>query len=338
MCIGCGIDLSQLSDDQIAKLSDELNDTLCVILKVDLTRPRTVATEESLSTFTTKAWKKAANAAVASSIGAVGTTKRQVATFLRKLGIKLSSTITADQAKVIRAKLDKIYKSAKRVTSKAAKTKFSFTQRDARALKTITKHQVFWIDDFYSAHLSTRIRAVSEEIMLQRGLSNREAGKLLGSTLRREFGIIPGGTTPFAPGVPARFAGNPDLYFRGVASTAGHQSRTFASIEAMSEAEIVSYQLINPGDERTGQICQVMNGQVFTVQVGVKHMERQLAADNPKAIRDEIAPWHSGKVLAETVGKSQRGSSDAAAKLAAAGAILPPFHPLCRTEPVILAT
>lgn len=335
MCLAC--ELSNLTDDQLAELVTEVDQTLCTVLKIDTVRSRTLATEEQLSDGTTKAWKKSADKAITSSLPKVGVTQAKVNAFLGSLGSKMKKPLTAAQKKWVRQRIDKIYKTAKRMSAKAARAQVSFSLVDTNAVKAIAKHQVFWIGDFYSAHLSERIRGVSEDIMLKRGLSNREGGKALSVALRREFGIIPGGRTNFAPDIPARFAGNPDLYFRGVASTAGHQSRTFGSVRAFSEAEIVSYQLINPGDERTGQICQVMNGQVFQVQVGVKHMEKQLAAKNPKDIRDDIAPWLPGSELERTVGSAKKGSPLAASRLAAKGAILPPFHPLCRTEPVIVS-
>jgi len=340
VCAGC-VELGQLSDEQLIAAASEIDDTLCLILKIDPIRPRTLAIEESLSNTTTKAWKTAADDAIDSSIKSAldragDAPPSALRLLLQKLAARLKKPLTADQIKEVKKRLTKIHQKAKRISSKAARVKFSFSQRDKLAIEAIKKHQVFWIGDFYNAHLSERIRAVSEELVLNRGLGSREAGRALREALRREFGIVAGGRTGIAPSIPARFAGNPNLYFRGVAATSAHQSRTFGSIEAFSEAKIISYQLINPGDDRTGQICKVLNGQVYSVQVGVTHMNRVLSAKDPRAIREKIAPWRSGQELRAAVGRSPTGSSGAASKLAAKGAILPPFHPLCRTEPVIV--
>jgi hypothetical protein len=335
MCLAC--ELRELSDDQLAALASEVDQTLFTVLKIDSLRSRTLATEEQLSKGTTKAWKQSADAALTASLPKVGASQSKVNAFLRSMAIKMKKPLTADQKKWIRQRIDKIYKTAKRVSAKAANAKVSFKLVDKGAVKAIGEHQVFWIGDFYSEHLSARIRGVSEEIMLKSGLSNREAGKALRTALRREFGITPGGKTTLAPQIPARFAGNPDLYFRGVASTAGHQSRTFGSMRAFSEAGIRRYKIINPSDERTGQICQRMVDQVFEVQIGVQNMDRQLAAKNPKEIRDEIAPWHGPKALDKIIGKAKRGSDLASQRLADAGSSLPPYHPLCRSEAVIIS-
>lgn len=337
MCVACDLRLSGLTDDQIFELASEVDQTLFTILKIETVRSRTLATEERLSDGTTKAWKQSADKALTVALPKVRTTQAKVNAFLKSLAGKMKKPLTTAQQKWVRQRIDQIYKTAKRISAKAAKSKVSFSLVDTNAVKVIAEHQVLWIGDFYSAHLSERIRGVSEEIMLKRGLSNREGGKALRKALRREFGIVPGGRTNVAPQIPARFAGNPDLYFRGVASTAGHQSRTFGSVRAFSDAGIVTYQIINPNDSRTGVICQHLSGQVFTVSVGVKHMEQQLAAKNPKDIKDKIAPWHSGKELEKIIGNAKRGSPLAANRLAAKGSILPPFHPLCRSEPVVVS-
>lgn len=342
MCGFCDTDLSQLSEEQLVKLASEVDETLCTILKVDPIRPRTLAVEESLSRATTDAWKKAADKAVDGSIGQLTRVDRPsappglVRAFLKSLSTKLKKIFSKKQLATIEKKIGQIYKKAKRISAKQAKVAFKFALRDRNAIKAIRKRQVFWVGDFYSTHLSERIQAVAEEVMLNRGLSSRTGGRVLRDVLRREFGIEPGGRSNVLPNIPARFAGNPDLYFRGVSSTSAHVSRTFGSMFAFQEAEIISYELINPSDERTGEICQVMNGQVFSVEVGVKHMERILEAEDPKEVK-EIAPWKSGAELQQIVGNSKTGSTDAARKLANAGAILPPFHPLCRTEPVIVS-
>jgi hypothetical protein len=182
--------------------------------------------------------------------------------------------------------------------------------------------------------MSDRIRAVSEDVLLRQGLPQAEAGRVLRKALRDEFGLGKGRSI-FAPSVPAKYAGNPDLYFRGVAATASHQSRTFGKMHAFQEAEIISYRLENPQDRRTGAICSQLAGQVFTVQSGVSHMNRVLDAEDPTDVKN-IAPWLSGEQISQTLGGARIGSGDASDRLAAAGVVLPPFHQMCRTEPVVL--
>ena len=336
MCIACDLQLKHLSDAELYALASEVDKALMTVIKVDSLRSRTIRTEEQLSDRTTAAWKRSADRAIVASLPKVTTTQRGVNAFLQSLGVRLEKPLSAAQQQWVRKQLDKIYKTAKRVSAKAANAKVSFSLVDAGAVKAIGEQQLFWIGDFYSTHLSARIQGVSEDIMLKQGLSRREAGKVLRDALRREFGIVAGGKTSFAPEIPARFAGNPDLYFRGVASTASHQSRTFGSLRAFSEADIKRYQITNPTDERTGQICQLMVGQVFAVSAGVKQMDAMIAADDPRQIKEEIAPWRQPKDIKNIIGKEKRGSVKAGEQLADKGMAFPPYHPLCRSEAVII--
>lgn len=334
-----GVDCCSLSDEQLIDLGVEIDRTLCAVFKISSVKP-TLGLETKMAEAISKAWKAAVKKGITAPLSRLlkgKPTQGKIDTFVKALGLKLANPLTKRQIAALQSQLKKIFKIAKDIGAREAKVAaFDFNRADLRAVRAVSKHQVFWIGDFYSAHLSERIQAVSSDVLLQRGFSQQEAGKQLRAALAREFGLVEGGRSKFAPSVPARYAGNPDLYFRGVASTASHQCRSFGKVAAFVEAEIVTYRLVNPNDRRTGQICQQMSGQVFSVKVAAQHMERIIAAEKPEDVK-EIAPWLSGEKLKDTIGDSKRGSKAAADKLAAAGAILPPFHMLCRTEPVVIS-
>jgi hypothetical protein len=333
------VDLADLSDDQLIDLGVEIDRTLCAIFKIDSVKP-TLPIEVKMSKQLTRAWKAAVRKGMTAPLKRLlsgSPTQRKIDNFVRALGVKLAKPLTAAQIKSLESRLKKIYQIAKDIGAKEAKVSaFSFNQVDLRAVRALNKHQVFWVGDFYTAQLSDRIKAVSADVLIERGFSQSEAAKTLRRALKQEFGLLAGGRSEFAPSIPARFAGNPDLYFRGLASTASHQSRTFGKVAAYEEAEILRYRLVNPNDRRTGQICQQMHGQVFTVQTAARHVERIVSAEKPEDVK-EIAPWLSGKKLEETIDGAKRGGKTASERLEAAGAILPPFHMLCRTEPVVIA-
>jgi hypothetical protein len=333
-CDCCG----PLSDDQLVDLGAEIDRTLCAILKIDSVKP-TLPIEQKIAETITKAWKAAARKGLVAPLKRVlsgKATESKINTFVKALGLKLANPLTKRQIKLLTSRLKKIYQIAKDIGAKEAKVAgLRFNLADQKAVRAVAKHQVFWVGDFYTTHLSERIRAVSSDILIKQGLGRVEAGKVLGEALKREFGLIPGGRSPFAPNVPAAFAGRPDDYFKGVASTASHQSRTFGKISAYNEVGITSYKLVNPNDKRTGKICQQMNGQVFSVQTGVAQMNSIIEAEKPEDVK-EVAPWLSAKQIRETVGNAKPGSQDATDRLSAAGAVLPPFHMLCRTEVVVL--
>lgn len=324
-------------------------DLVALLCQIDLlltvekanTSVATAKVERRLSTLLGKGWLKAARTATETPLDRLFSsppTPPRIQTFLQEIGVILASPLTPAQIKITRGHLEAIWKEAKRLAAKEVGKgiKASFSLVDNAAITALNQHQVFWVGDFYSTHLSQRIAAVAEDVILRQGLSAKEAGKVLHTAMQREFGLVPGGRSKFAPKVPAQFAGDPARYFEDVASNSAHQARTFAKVTMFREAEVTVFRLVNPNDRRTGQICQQMHGQEFTVSAGVKQMNKILQTQDPKDVK-AAAPWLSGEEITSTVGDSKPGSKEAAGKLSAAGVILPPFHPRCRTEPVVVS-
>jgi len=334
-CVGLNsIDVGSLTDEQLFDIRDAAHGVLCVIAKAS-TVDATMALEKQMITVTNTAWVKAASAGINDNIGLVSgatVTQAKVDTFLDNLGTSLATPLTATQITLLQKNVKSIWETAKKITSKEAKFTPSFSLFDREAVKALNKQQVFWIGGFYDENLSKRIRAVSNDVLIKQGLGHAEAAK----ALRRELGVVKGGKTNYAASVPARYAGNPQLYFEQVVSTAAHQGRTFASITAMDEAGVIAYRLTNPLDRRTGQRCQLLAGQVFTVSAGKQKRDSILGAKDPADVKN-IAPWLSPSALSTAVGGASRGSADASARLQEVGTVLPPFHGKCRTEVVIIS-
>jgi hypothetical protein len=327
--------LAGLPTETLIDLSCEVDGVLCLICKASKLSKEL---ERKMATLMSRSWKSTANGAIDEGLGkliAGKVTPKRLNAFLAGMGVKLKTPLTKAQIASLEKRLKAIWVDSKRLAAREAKGVFEFALRDTRAIAAINRHQVFWVGDFYGEQLSTRISAVTKKVMLESGLSAQEGGQALRRVLRREFGITPGGKTGIAPGFPARYAGNPESYFEGLASTTSHQSRTFGRVVAFDEAGITRYKLINPQDQRTGQVCQQLAGQVFTVATGVKHMNKVLGAKKPEDVK-KIAPWLSGKQIGIELGRAKPGSAAATARLEAAGAVLPPFHFRCRTEVVVL--
>lgn len=334
---GCAVTAcSCLSTRDLLALQAEVDDTLALVLKVD-TYAATRAAEVRMGRLISGAWRQAAERGLEGPLQElVGQkpTRGRVSRFVKALGVKLSKPLSKDQIAAVHEQAKRVWSTAKKLAATQARHSFSFSHVDSRAIAAVNQQQIFWVNNFYSKHLSARIQAVAEDVMIEQGLGLQEAGRELGKALRQEFGLRAGGKSRFAPSVPAQFAGNPDRYLQGVVSTAAHQARTFGRITAFDEAGVVQYMLVNPMDTRTGVICQEMHGQVFTVDVGKAHMEKLLGAKDPEDVKD-ISPWLSGSDLKAELAGARKGSAKASEVLAEAGVVLPPFHPLCRTEPVI---
>lgn len=326
-----------ISSSDLLLIEEEIDGVFSLILKA---HPRVHARrqEKKMADSLIRSWRSASSAALNLAMQpllAADYTLASINAFVTRMGVKLAKPLTKAQVDILKGRLKSIYSQAKKFTAKQVKVGFTFNLVDTRAVSAINRQQVFWVGDFYSAKLSERIRAVSEDVLLKQGLSQREAGKLLHKVIKQEFGVTKGGPTKFAPTVPARYAGKPQLYFNGVAATSAHQAQTFGTLNAMREAEVSSYRLLNPMDERTGRVCQLMNGQTFTVSSGVEKMNSILAAKTPDEVR-ESAPWLNSTSLQGVLGDAAKGSKDATDRLTEAGVQLPPFHMLCRTEVVVI--
>lgn len=333
------LDFFTWSLDELCEAEDEVEGTLLLVLKVGTVKPSS-AQEAKLTKEMSRAWKRAAADALVSPLTALlrGTaTSRRISNFVSKLGLKLKKPLTTKQIAVLKSRLTSIWKIAKRIAAKEAKTKFTFAAVDKAAVAALNQHQVFWVGNLYDQHLSKRIAAVANDVLLKQGFSLEIAGKELRAALEQEMSLRPGGKSRFARAIPSRYAGNTDLYFRQVAANAAHQARTLSKVAAFEEAGVVRYRLINPMDRRTGQICQHMHRQEFTVAAGVKQRDKMLAATTPQEMK-AAAPWLPASVLGDALEGTRRGSREASEALVLANAsVLPPFHAgPCRTEPVVI--
>jgi hypothetical protein len=309
------INPSVLSTDELLRLQATLDGILFapILKKLDPLK-QTALVEAQLAKLYASAWKTSAGGALADSFrelvatGGAPMTQARIDGFAARMGVKLKKPLTPRQVKLIDARIRKAYEISKKATQvQELKVKPSFSLRDTKAIKWMGREQVLWMGDFYSSQL----------------------------------GVVAGGKTGLAAHVPARYAGKEgtELYFRQLASVASQRARVYSKIHAYQEAGVISYRLTNPMDRDTGQICQQMNGQAFSVQTGVDHIERIMSAETIDDVK-AVQPWISGaeiQAAMKEAGNPKTGSDDATKVLQEKGAILPPFHPLCRTEPVILS-
>lgn len=192
---------------------------------------------------------------------------------------------------------------------------------DETAVAALSEQQLFWIDQYWSDHLSRRISATVADEMLGSGLGREQAGEIMKKVISGEF-----------PGVsvPKTFRGTPDDYFQMLAGTVRNRATNMGSIAEMVEAKITTYRIDAILDNRTSEVCQMLNGQTFTVEQGRQHVERTLAVRDPEEFKS-IAGWRTPEEV-ESLMNANRSDSDAMSMaLSSAGLTLPPYHARCRT-------
>lgn len=187
-----------------------------------------------------------------------------------------------------------------------------FDLKDQKAIRAIQEQQLFWISevDGYQKEIASKIRDVTESIILEGGSDRVFAGKELKEEVDRILGYI---------ATPSGYKGSVESYFEGLAASAATTSRTQGQLRSLQELDVTTYQIVNPEDARTCPICSEMNGKTFTVEIGGEVVDNELDAETA----DEVKMAHPFVDFADVEGLDSE-------ELAAKGIVLPPFHFNCR--------
>jgi len=207
-----------------------------------------------------------------------------------------------------------------------AMAEVSLTQADQQAIDALTQTHMLWFTDANGAvYLDTqRLRDKAGEL-----IESGEAATTIGSNLRREveahYGVLD-------------FAARGRSYWAGVTEHAATTAGVSGQLSAMLEAGVTRYTVVNPMDERTSRVCQVMNGKTLVVEDAVKAQTTLLEADSVEEVK-KAKPFVSGGSPADleaAIGARLREgaralSTDHSEAMAKAGFAVPPYHFRCRS-------
>lgn len=183
-----------------------------------------------------------------------------------------------------------------------------FQLPDADALAGLHDAGLFWIGNFYGNHLTdATLQALVEREIVKGGRSRAEAGKALKAAIEKWSGP------------------KSDAYWTGLAATVATRARSFGALSAMAETGAVTYEYVNPMDERTSEVCRELDGTTFTLKASLDLRDRFLRASSPEASK-AIAPWPKPDDLVRADGTRLSG-----AELQAKGIAWPPLHFHCRS-------
>lgn len=202
---------------------------------------------------------------------------------------------------------------------KYATMKPSFDLADEAAVGAMKAKEVFWIGDYYKKGVKPSIRKAAKGV-IETGRGRSWGAEQLRHHLRET------GTKVI---VPKGFTGTSRQYFKGVVANAVTVARVQGQMRSFIDLGVTRYEIVNPLDERTCEVCSHMNGKIFTIEHGIKVMEAEIAATNPAGVK-KAHPWMHGKELKQISPKAGAVGMKDAQKLADAGFSLPPFHFLCR--------
>jgi hypothetical protein len=232
------------------------------------------------------------------------------------------NTLSQTEVRQIIMATSALYAAEKGALAKTMGIKYALRQMDQNAIQALAREQVWWIGDFYNDALSARVRDITTRVMLESGYNRTEAARQLERQLSNQFGITAG--TTLADLVPSTFPGSVRSYFKGLAGTIQNRAANIGRVSAFTEAGVATYKIEAVMDQRTSEICQMMDGQVFEIEVAQKYVADYMGAKTKDEALQTVQ-WQSPNQIAGM------GSAD----LAKAGMALPPYHFRCRTVVVV---
>lgn len=193
-----------------------------------------------------------------------------------------------------------------------AAVKPTFDLADEKAVAQLHNDQMLWIGDHYDRNVRDTVRT-SVKPGVAEGVSRNEAGKRVQEAVSEQLRKVT---------VPKGFNGSDAKYFEGLAANTATNARVRGQMRSFTDVGVTRYEIVNPMDDRTSQICAYMNGQVFTISEGVAQIESTAGATTPEQVK-AAHPWLPFKKVSAITGGA-RG-------LAKAGLALPPYHFRCRS-------
>lgn len=195
-----------------------------------------------------------------------------------------------------------------------------FDVADAAASKALERNAMFWTGHHYSDNVSAAVRETVRETMVEAGHDRVAAGRALRAKLRETLGSVR---------APSGWQGTQAQYFEGLAANAATTARAAGTLRTMADLGVTHYQISNPIDDRTCDVCGHMNDKEFLVEHGQEVLDRELAATNPEDAK-AAHPWLSYSKLLEVAPRAGATRGEDSAALARQGFVAPPFHFRCR--------
>jgi hypothetical protein len=206
--------------------------------------------------------------------------------------------------------------------AKASVAEPKFDVQDKQALEIIAEDHVFWIGDHYDTAVRSAIKEVVRDTILEAGQDRARAGEKMAKRVLEELDRV---------SIPKGYSGTARGYFEGLTANAATVARSYGNMRSFKQGLIERYEINNPEDDRTCQVCSHMDGKVFTVQQGENQIGREMKRKgDPKEHMKKVHPWVSMKALRGISSKAGNVSDRDSAGLAKAGLALPPYHFRCR--------
>lgn len=149
---------------------------------------------------------------------------------------------------------------------------YDFTGLDERAIESVLKSFFYWIGDTYNRSLSDRINDIAKRI-LNSGLGEKDMADVFYDELGDEYG-------------------KSRHYFTILASNVANASRVYGALNTYYEYEVEEWEYLAILDDRTTEICEYLDGSIYSVERAIGVIKDILNADDPDDIKS-IKPFLS---------------------------------------------
>ncbi len=254
-------------------------------------------------------------AAMGRDVAAMTTAERaalevQAQARLRKLAaaLKAKAGLNAKQASSLGRMLGIAYQLGQAEVAKPMGWQIDFALPDQDVIHGMRDSGLFWIGNAHG-DLFDQKRAMDlvRTHMVETGQGRRAGGAVLEAAFGTEFD-------------------RSRTYWDGLSATMTTRSRSFGAMGSMAELGATRYEYINPLDERTSEVCRLLNGTTFSVSAGLSLRNELLATVKSPEDWKSIAPWPRPRDL-QTPGGDMLSSGELRAK----GIAWPPLHFHCRS-------
>lgn len=203
-----------------------------------------------------------------------------------------------------------------------------FGTLDTEAYDNLARLENVAIGDHFPATLKGRVSSAIQEGVLEKGLTNADAGAFLQQRITE---ILGGNVAGALPASVAQGQASTTAYFEMLTATNTTFSRSFSQMNLMWEAGITRWQFAAVLDRITSVVCEQMDGRVFTIEQGMAHQKAVLDAENVEALKG-IAPFTRNLNAFGLKAGQKLDNAKTSAALADAGVSVPPLHGKCRSE------
>jgi len=246
---------------------------------------------------------------------------------LENFGNKFEKRIEDDIKEIYSVSKEAFEKKNKITKSINIRKVIELTAFDNFAISSLSGQYKTALNAYYNGNISKVFVKAVEKVALKQSLTRPEQIAEVTKALQKNLGLPDQSLRGLAP---EGFKGTAKQYFNNEIQSVVTRSRSVGSIQALREAEITEYKVVNPSP--ISQICKEMDGRVLRTELAVKTMERMLEAESPDDLK-AITPYRKNLKDFGITGEGQDLNKESVnTSIQESGLSFPPYHSNCKSD------